>query len=75
MVYVTHPQTGVRRIPVAWLDGFAPSGFRLATAREIAAWHAAHGLEAPPLEALAGAPCPACQRRARPGAAGRALPA
>ena len=45
MVFVTHPGTGVRRIPDEWLDGFQPSGFRHATAAEIASWYEERGLE------------------------------
>jgi len=70
MVYVTHRATGVRRIPAAWLDGFAPSGFRLATAGEVAAWHGARGLDPPPPE---GPHCPVCARRVPAGAAERRL--
>jgi hypothetical protein len=65
MVYVAHPATGVHRIPDDWLDGFAPSGFRLATIGEIAAWHAERGLGAPPAssEVDEGIYCPCCLRR------------
>ena len=70
MVYVAHPATGVRRIPDEWLDGFTPSGFRLATVREVAAWHAERGLEAPVAE---GHFCPSCLRRVPQDAAERRL--
>ena len=42
-----HQVAGVRLIPREWLDGFRPSGFREATAREIALWHEERGLELP----------------------------
>ena len=48
MVFVAHVATGVHRIPDEWLDGFQPSGFRQATAAEIASWYEDRGLE--PLE-------------------------
>ena len=51
MVFVAHPATGVRRIPDEWLEGFQPSGFREATAAEIARWHEERELE--PSEPLA----------------------
>lgn len=70
MVYVAHPATGVHRIPDDWLDGFAPNGFRLATAREIAAWHGERGLAPPPAE---GALCPICLRRVPPAEADQRL--
>ena len=47
MVFVAHPVTGVRRIPDEWLEGFQPSGFREATAAEIAGWYEARELEPP----------------------------
>jgi hypothetical protein len=47
MVFVAHQVAGVRLIPRDWLDGFRPSGFREATAREIALWHEERGLELP----------------------------
>ena len=64
MVYVAHPAAGVHRIPDEWLDGFGPSGFRLATALEIAAWHGARGLDA---LAPDGAYCPGCLHRVPAG--------
>ena len=60
MVYVAHPAAGVHRIPDEWMDGFAPSGFRLATVGEVAAWHAERGLEPPAEE---GHYCPSCLTR------------
>jgi hypothetical protein len=56
MVFVAHRVAGVRLIPREWLDGFRPSGFREATAREIALWHEERGLELPAEGAPAGAP-------------------
>ena len=56
MVFVAHQVAGVRLIPQEWLDGFRPSGFREATAREIARWHEERGLELPADDAPAGAP-------------------
>src|SRR5688572_25073535 len=47
MVFVMHRIAGVRLIPRDWLEGFLPSGFREATAREIAFWHEERGLEPP----------------------------
>lgn len=47
MVFVMHRVAGVRLIPRDWLEGFLPSGFREATAREIAFWHEERGLEPP----------------------------
>ncbi|MDQ3702070.1 MAG: hypothetical protein M3442_14285 [Chloroflexota bacterium] len=49
MVFVMHHIAGVRLIPRDWLEGFLPSGFREATAGEIAFWHEERGLE-PPVE-------------------------
>ena len=46
-VFVAHAVAGVHRIPAAWLDGYAPSGFRLAAPAEIATWHADRGLTPP----------------------------
>jgi hypothetical protein len=51
MVFVAHHITGVRLIPRDWLDGFQPSGFREATAQEIAYWHEERGIEPPRIEA------------------------
>ena len=51
MVFVAHHITGVRLIPRVWLDGFQPSGFREATAQEIAHWHEERGIEPPGDEA------------------------
>ena len=45
MVFVMHHVAGVRLIPRDWLEGFLPSGFREATAGEIAFWHEERGLE------------------------------
>jgi hypothetical protein len=56
MVFVAHQVAGVRLIPREWLDGFRPSGFREATAREIALWHEERGLELPADGSPAGAP-------------------
>ena len=56
MVFVAHQVAGVRLIPREWLDGFRPSGFREATAREIALWHEERGLELPADGAPSGAP-------------------
>ena len=47
LVFVSHPVAGVHRIPEAWLDGYAPSGFRLATQSEIRRWHADRDLDPP----------------------------
>lgn len=47
MVFVMHRVAGVRLIPRDWLEGFLPSGFREATAGEIASWHEERGLEPP----------------------------
>jgi hypothetical protein len=47
MVFVMHHVAGVRLIPRDWLEGFLPSGFREATAGEIAFWHEERGLEPP----------------------------
>jgi hypothetical protein len=52
MVFVAHHVTGVRLIPRDWLDGFRPSGFREATAQEIAFWHEERGIEPPEDEGL-----------------------
>ena len=70
MVYITHARgrTGVHRIPDEWLEGFRPSGFRLATAAEVTAWHAERGLDPP--EAT-GVYCPSCLRQVPVGAAER----
>ena len=46
-IFVTHRMTGVRRIPALWLDGFSPSGFRLATPDEIREGHDERGLRPP----------------------------
>jgi hypothetical protein len=67
-MYITHPETGVHKIPGDWLDGFAPSGFRPATPAEIEAWHAERGLT-PPGEG--GAYCPCCLKRVPPREAHR----
>jgi hypothetical protein len=56
MVFVAHHVAGVRLIPRDWLDGFRPSGFREATAREIALWHEERGLELPADGAPSGSP-------------------
>ncbi len=48
MVFVTHRMTGVHPIPEEWLDGYAPSGFRYATANEVAWWYEERGLSLPP---------------------------
>jgi hypothetical protein len=56
MVFVAHHVAGVRLIPREWLDGFRPSGFREATAREIALWHEERGLDLPADGAPPGAP-------------------
>ena len=56
MVFVAHHVAGVRLIPRDWLDGFRPSGFREATAREIALWHEERGLELPADGAPSAAP-------------------
>ena len=50
LVFVSHPMAGVHRIPATWLDGYAPSGFRLASAAQIRRWHDERGL-APPADA------------------------
>jgi len=68
MAYVAHPATGVHRIPDAWLDGFQPSGFRLATAAQIVEWHNERGLDPPE---AGGVYCPACLRRVPAAAAER----
>jgi hypothetical protein len=69
MVFVAHQVAGVRLIPRDWLDGFRPSGFREATAREIALWHEERGLELPADAAPAGAPIlPPGGTPGRPGA-------
>ncbi|HEX2324798.1 MAG TPA: hypothetical protein VHQ00_05320 [Chloroflexota bacterium] len=68
MVFVAHQVAGVRLIPREWLDGFRPSGFREATAREIALWHEERGLELPADGALSGSP------GAAPGAAPAVAP-
>ena len=47
VVFVTHAVAGVHRIPAAWMDGYGPSGFRLAAPVEIEAWHAERGLTPP----------------------------
>jgi hypothetical protein len=47
MVFVSHRMTGVHRIPAAWLDGYAPSGFRPATAAQIRLWYEERGLDLP----------------------------
>ena len=47
LVFVSHPVAGVHRIPQAWLDGYSPSGFRLATPDEIRRWYEARGVAAP----------------------------
>jgi hypothetical protein len=70
MAYMAHPAAGVHRIPDVWLDGFAPSGFRLATARQVAAWHAERGLEPPDPD---GEYCPSCLKRVPAAAAERRL--
>ena len=70
MAFMTHPAAGVHRIPYTWLDGFAPSGFRLATAREISGWHDERGLVPPPAE---GGYCPSCLQRVPPDRAERRL--
>jgi hypothetical protein len=49
LVFVAHRVAGIHRIPAAWLDGYMPSGFRMATAAEIAFWHEERGLDPPPL--------------------------
>ncbi len=61
MVFVTHAVAGIHRIPVEWLDGYGPSGFRLAAPGEIAAWHAERGLNPPRREASLF--CAHCIRR------------
>ena len=38
LVFVSHPVAGVRRIPHASLEGYGPSGFRLAADAEIHRW-------------------------------------
>lgn len=47
-VFVTHQRTGVHPIPEEWLDGYSASGFRYATAIEVAWWYEEHGLPIPP---------------------------
>ncbi|HEV2125831.1 MAG TPA: hypothetical protein VGW38_24000 [Chloroflexota bacterium] len=47
-VFVTHRMTGVHPIPEEWLDGYAPSGFRYATARAVASWYDERDLPVPP---------------------------
>jgi hypothetical protein len=68
MAYVVHPVTGMRHIPAVWLDGFRPSGFRLATVRKIVAWHGERSLTPP--DERAGY-CPCCLRRVQPAQATR----
>ena len=67
---MAHSAAGVHRIPDEWLDGFTPSGFRLATVPEVAAWHAERGLRPP---AVGDHYCPSCLRRIAHGAAERRL--
>ncbi|HEU5317481.1 MAG TPA: hypothetical protein VFX49_15320 [Chloroflexota bacterium] len=52
MVFVAHAVAGVHRIPGEWLDGYRPSGFRLAAPTEIEAWHEERGLLAPRANAV-----------------------
>ncbi|MGH2354621.1 MAG: hypothetical protein ACRDI2_03160 [Chloroflexota bacterium] len=47
MVFVAHRVAGVHLVPSDWLEGFRPSGFREATAAEIAFWYEERGLEPP----------------------------
>lgn len=48
LVFVAHQRTGVHPIPEEWLDGYAPSGFRYATAAEVASWYEERDLPLPP---------------------------
>src|SRR5688500_6095748 len=64
MVFVTHAVAGIHRIPAEWLDGYTPSGFRLAAPAEIVAWHAERGLVAPHREGTLF--CAYCIRRVPP---------
>ena len=47
-VFVAHPATGVRLVPVAWLEAWRPSGFREATPAEVMGWYDEREMEAPP---------------------------
>ena len=46
-VFVTHRATGVHLIPSDWLEAWRPSGFREATAVEIASWYDERGIDMP----------------------------
>ncbi len=52
LIFVYHRNAGVHRVPAAWLDGFMPSGFRPATAVEVARWHEERDLDPPADTAL-----------------------
>lgn len=50
-VFVAHRATGVRAIPMNWLEAWRPSGFREATPSEVLGWYEERGIE-PPAEVL-----------------------
>jgi hypothetical protein len=50
-VFVAHRATGVRVIPMNWLEAWRPSGFREATPSEVLGWYEERGTE-PPSEVL-----------------------
>ncbi len=50
-VFVAHRATGVRVIPMDWLEAWRPSGFREATPSEVLGWYDERGIE-PPAEVL-----------------------
>jgi hypothetical protein len=45
--FVAHPVAGVHLIPAEWLEARRASGFREATAAEVARWYDERGLEPP----------------------------
>ena len=48
LVFVFHPVVGVTRVPQPYMDAYEASGFRYATAAEVARWFDERGVPRPP---------------------------